>query len=81
MYEKLIMELIGDRLHKNIYKSVEYFELIKRLALSSDEFKAIIVEKNVIFILLDFSMGKDSLFTKYQPRKQDVPPNILPIVF
>lgn len=79
--EKGLSYMQGKLFYSNITKIGAYLSFWDLLARSEENTCIFLIQKGVLFRMLDLLMGKESAFMKQHPIAQDMPVNLAPIVF
>ena len=71
----------GKLFYSNMIKLGAYLSFWDMLARNEQNICIFLIQKGVLFRMLDLLMGKESGFMKQHPIAQDLPVNLIPIVF
>jgi hypothetical protein len=79
--EKGLSYMQGKLFYSNITKVGAYINFWDLLARSEENTCIFLIQKGVLFRMLDLLMGKESTFMRQHPIAQDLPVNLAPFVF
>lgn len=67
--------------YSNVTKISSYLHLFLELMKYVEGARIYLLHNHYLFRMLDLMMGKESSFMKYHPHAQDLPVNLLPLVY
>lgn len=81
IFSTLLSSMQNTFFYSNITKISSYLSLFIELMKHVEGARIYLLNDHYLFRMLDLIMGKESAFLKYHPHAQDLPVNLLPLVY
>lgn len=81
IFSAILSSMQNTFFYSNITKISSYLSLFIELMKHVEGARIYLLNDHYLFRMLDLIMGKESAFLKYHPHAQDLPVNLLPLVY